>query len=241
MQQKNEKKLKIFVSPSDFGTWLRQKRGEQHMSLREVAFRCNASSLANSSISPSYISRLERGLDALISPEKLLMLKDVLVVSYTELLEHLTERNYVRFSHYLKNKRIGRSIELGGIDKDEEWRDFVERSRAISRKIIEPLLWDLVNREIIGCELIPYTWEEDFWAGTTTIEEMGECMANLADIYDGLEGCHDKVAIATRAAIEASLGEEYIEQRRNRRSKFKKRLNKEIDRKQKKSSKPHTQ
>lgn len=190
------------------------------MSLREMATRCGHCSLVPGSVSPSYISRLERGTDTLISPEILVMFKDVLVVSYNELLEHLTERNYVRFSHYLKHKQKVRISEFGDSDKDDEWYAFLQRVHGVSRKVIEPLLWDMVSRHVIGCELIPYTWPEDFWAGMATIEDLGDCMANLADIADGLSDSNDRVALAAAAAIEAALGSEYIAERRWKRIRF---------------------
>lgn len=229
MQQQNEKILKIFVSPVEFGTWLRENRQAQQMSLREMATRCGYSTLVEGTVSASYINRLEHGIDAVVAPEILVMFKDVLDISYSELLEHLSERNYVRFSRYLKDRRVTRIIELGSEEKEQEWYAFLERTTAISRKIIEPLLWDLAARDIIGVELIPYTWEEDFWAGISQIEDMGECMANLADIFDILVKSNDRVASAAKAAIEAALGSDYIEERRKRRLQFEKRLEKEIE------------
>lgn len=193
-----------------------------------MAKRCKFSPLVTGEVSPTYINKLEHGIDVAISPEILLMLKDVLLISYDELLSHLTEKNYIRFSNYLKDKQIARVRELGPTDKTEEWRAFLQQANGISRKIIEPLLWELSNRDIIGCELIPYTWPEDFWAGTTGIKELGECMASLAEIYDSLADIDDRVALALRAAIEDSLGNQYIRVQRTRRKKFERGLKKDI-------------
>jgi len=126
---------------------------------------------------------------------------------------------------------------LDGTDKDEEWRAFLERADGVSRKVIEPLLWDLVNRDIIGCELIPYTWREDFWAGLSDITDMGDCMSNLADIFDGLKGSTDRVAHAVRAAIEDALGNDYIELRRKKRIAFEKKFQKSFKKECEKRSK----
>jgi len=229
MQQKLKKNIKINFTPMEFGSWLREKREKLQLSLRELSVRCGQSTLTDKQVSHSYIGRLEKGVDVVISPEILLMLKDALIISYEELLEHLTEKNFIKFSDYLSQKQ--KKIESGGFGNNQdfpEMRSFFQRAQGVSRKVIEPLLWELVNREIIGCELIPYAWPEDYWAGIIGIEEMGQSMSNLAEICEDLKTKNDPIARALYAAIEGTLGKEFIEEHNKKMIKLKKKLQIEI-------------
>ncbi len=216
-----------------FGTWLKRRRKELNLSLREMARRCEQSSLGlgEGKISPSYLNHLEKGADVSISPGKLIGIKDVLVVSYERLLQNLTEKNRLVLERELVSLKNVQLLDAGLPDKVPEWHSFLRRIGGIYREVLDPLLWELVDREIMECHCIPYTWPDDFWAGVSTIEDMGECVADLADIYDALSDSQDRVAIAARAAIEGALGSDYIEERRKRRSEFEEMLKKKLEEK----------
>lgn len=183
------------------------------MSLRELARKVKAASHSSVSVSPSYLSRLERGYDALISPEILYGLKEALGLANEEVLPNLTERNYARFSNFLRVKKKQYLDLLCPADKDEEWRDFLERAHKISGKILEPLLTDLVERGHLPDALVPQTWPETFWRGESYIEDMAETMASLFEVYMVLQATSDRVAVGARTAIEDALGYDYIDRR----------------------------
>lgn len=214
MQQENEKNIRIFVSPCQFGTWVKEKRASQHLSLREFAKKVENTPGSTVSVSPSYLSRLERGYDALISPEILYGIKEALGLSNQEILENLSERNYARFSNFLRVQKRQLLDQQCGVDKDEEWREFLQRAHELSGKILKPLLTDLIDREILSKDMLPFYWAEDFWRGDAHVEDMAETMTLLAQVYELLEANCDNIAIATRSAIENALSSEYLKSRR---------------------------
>ena len=73
----------------------------------------------NGTVSASYIHKLEHGIDVAISPEILVMFQEVLSVSHNELLGCLSEKNYIRYSRYLIDRRALRVSESGGGRKEQ--------------------------------------------------------------------------------------------------------------------------